>query len=230
MRKALLSACIALASCGGSSGPSLGPETAPTAAQQAGIESVERGLALLAAADTQGSATGGAALLIASSSWTLLAPRTAAASAAPLASEVSALLDGTAQADCAVVGPNSVVWHQCTEGSTTIDGSVSWSPGHVEIDLHMTGTTGTGSFDYAMAGALTVTATTIESDFAVSIRASAGNTTVNAMSHSAIDVQRAAGCITGGTMTTTVSGTNGAASGAVQVVWTGCHAFRVRNG
>src|SRR5262245_30178565 len=82
--------CVSLASlllaCG-SDGPNFGPETTPSAAQQSGINSTEQSLVVLAAADTQGAATAGAAFGLATSSLLLIAPSSNARIAAenPLA-------------------------------------------------------------------------------------------------------------------------------------------------
>jgi hypothetical protein len=61
-------------------------------------------------------------------------------------------------------------------------------------------------------------------------KANANGTQFSETVHSTIDVQIAQGCITTGTLTVTVSGSGtGSVNGAVQVIWTGCHAFKVRN-
>jgi len=77
---------------------------------------------------------------------------------------------------------------------------------------------------------MTVSATAIKGDMTFSGSATVNGTKFTESVHTEIDVQIAQGCITSGTLTVTVSGSGtGAVNGAVQVVWTGCHAFKVRN-
>jgi hypothetical protein len=242
--KGLVHVCFAsllVAACG-SDGPSFGPEITPTAAQQSGVSSTESSLVVLAAADTQGAATAGAAFGFATSSLLLISNSSARAGQdRPFAWPTDGVLDralgralgatGPRADDCAVVGPTSVKWSACTENGFTIDGTVSWGPGHVEVDVKINGTVQGFTFDYEISGNMTVSATAIQGDMTFS-----GNATANGMKfsesvHSQIDVQIAQGCITSGTLTVTVSGSGtGSVNGAVQVVWTGCHAFKVRNG
>jgi hypothetical protein len=234
--KGLVHICLAsllVAACG-SDGPSFGPETTPTAAQQSGVTSTEQGLIVLAGADTQGAATAGAAFGLATSSLILIAPNSSARVGLDraLGHALGHALGVTGQRadDCAVVGPTSVVWSACSEEGFTIDGKVSWGPGHVEVDVKLNGSLQGITFEYEISGNMTVSTTAIEGDMTFS-----GSATVNGMKfsesvHSEIDVQIAEGCVTSGTLTVTVSGSGtGSVNGAVQVVWTGCHAFKVRN-
>jgi hypothetical protein len=224
---------LVLAACG-SDGPNFGPETAPTASQQSGVTSTEQSLVLLASADTQGAATAGAAFGIATSTLLLIAPSSNARVAGnrPIAWPVDRVFSvaGAMADDCAVVGPTSVVWANCAEQGFTIDGSLRWGPGHVELDVKINGAIQGFTFEYAIASDMTVSATAIKGDITYSGSATANDSTFSESVHSEIDVQVAQGCITTGTLTVTVSGSgNGSVNGAVQVVWTGCHAFRVRN-
>jgi hypothetical protein len=229
---------LLVAACG-SDGPNFGPETTPTPAQQSGVTSTESSLVVLAAADTQGAATAGAAFGLATSSLILIAPNSSGRTgqdrpiAWPMLDQALGRALGVAGQradDCAVVGPTSVVWTACSEEGFTIDGKVSWSPGHVEVDVKINGSTQGITFDYEISADMTVSTTAIQADMTF-----AGSATVNGMKfsesvHSEIDVQIAQGCITSGTLTVTVSGSGtGSVNGAVQVIWTGCHAFKVRN-
>jgi hypothetical protein len=64
----------------------------------------------------------------------------------------------------------------------------------------------------------------------LAVTVTTGTTTASENVHWNVDVQLAQGCVTSGTLTVTLSGSgNGAQNGAVQVIWTGCHVFRVRN-
>lgn len=234
--KGLVYVCLAslVAAACGSDTPNFGPETTPTAAQQSGVTSTESSLVVLAAADTQGAATAGAAFGLATSSLLLISPSSNARTAPerPIAWPVDHVFSvaGAMADDCAVVGPSSVVWTNCTEQGFTIDGSVSWGPGHVEVDVTVNGTIQGFTFEYQIAGNMTVSATAIKGDMTFSGKANASGTQFSETVHSTIDIQIAQGCITTGTLTVTVSGSgNGAVNGAVQVVWTGCHAFKVRN-
>jgi len=242
--KGLVHVCLAsllVAACG-SDGPNFGPETTPTAAQQSGVTSTEQNLVVLAGADTQGAATAGAAFGLASTSLLLITPKSSARTGPER--PVDAVLDhalgnalgralgvtGQSADDCAVVGPTSVVWTACSEEGFTIDGKVTWGPGHVEVDVKINGSAQGVTIDYEISGSMTVSTTAIQADMTVS-----GSATVNGMKfsesvHSEVDVQIAQGCITSGTLTVTVSGSGtGSVNGAVQVIWTGCHAFKVRN-
>lgn len=226
-------ACLVVAACG-SDTPNFGPETTPTTAQQSGVTSTEQSLVVLAAADTQGAATAGAAFGLATSSLLLIAPSSNARSAPerPIAWPVDRVFSvaGALADDCAVVGPTSVVWTNCMEQGFTIDGSVTWGPGHVEVDVKVNGTVQGFTFEYEIAGNMTVSATAIKGDMTFSGKANAGGTQFSETVHSTIDIEIAQGCITTGTLTVTVSGSGtGAVNGAVQVIWTGCHAFKVRN-
>jgi hypothetical protein len=226
-------AILLVAACG-SDGPSFGPETTPTAAQQSGVTSTEQSLILLASADTQGAATAGAALGLATSSVLLIAPSSNARTAPerPIAWPVDRVFSvaGAMADDCAVVGPTSVVWTNCTEEGFTIDGSVTWGPGHVEVDVTIHGAIQGITFEYELAGDLTVSATAIKADLTFSGKVNANGTMYSQTVHSTTDLQFAQGCVTTGTLTVTVSGSGmGAVNGAVQVIWTGCHAFKVRN-
>ncbi|MGH2897840.1 MAG: hypothetical protein ACRDMZ_04140, partial [Solirubrobacteraceae bacterium] len=139
-----------MAACG-SDGPNFGPETTPTAAQQSGVTSTEQDLIVLAGADTQGAATAGAAFGFAATSLLLITPSSSARTGPErlvdgvlgnaLGNALGRALGVTGQRadDCAVIGPTSVKWTACTESGFTIDGTVSWGPGHVEIDVKING-------------------------------------------------------------------------------------------
>jgi len=234
----LVHVCIAsllLSACGGDT-PDFGPETDPTSAQQTGITTTEQSLIVFAAADTQGPATASAALGLATSSLLLIQsdqsnrvgigrddswpPNLRRLAAAP-----GALLE-----DCAVVTSNTVVWTNCTQSGFTINGQVSWVPGHVEVDIQIDGTIQGFTFHYGLVGGITVTPTSIKGDMTLTGRASGSGASFSQTVRSQIDVEIADRCITSGTLTVTVSGSgNGSQNGAVQILWTGCHAIRVRN-
>lgn len=225
----LLSAC-------GSDTPDFGAETDATPTQQTGINSTEQSLIVFASADTQGPATASAALGLATSSLLLIASDQSDRASIgrddswpPNLKRLNAL-PGALLEDCAVVTSNTVVWTNCTQNGFTINGMVSWVPGHVEIDIQIDGTSQGFTFHYGLSGGITVTASSITGDMTLTGSASGSGVSFNQTVHSQIDVQIAAGCITSGTLTVTVSGSGtGARNGAVQIIWTGCHAFRVRN-
>ena len=225
----LLSAC-------GSDTPDFGPETDATSTQETGITATEQSLFVFASADTQGPATAGAALGLATSSLLLIASDQADRigigsddSWPPNLRRLNAV-PGAMLEDCAVVTSNTVVWTNCTQNGFTINGMVNWVPGHVEVDIQIDGTIQGFAFHYGLSGGIRVTATSITGDMTLTGSASGSGVTYNQTVHSQIDVQIADECITSGTLTVTVSGSgNGARNGAVQVLWTGCHAFRVRN-
>jgi len=202
-------------------------------AQQSGVTSTESSLVVLAGADTQGAATAGAAFGLATSSLLLISPSTARTAERPIPWSLDQRVfsaTGPLADDCAVVGPASVVWTNCMEEGFTIDGKVTWGPGHVEVDVKINGAIQGITFDYEIAGNMTVSATAIKGDMTFSGSATVNGTKFTESVHTEIDVQIAQGCITSGTLTVTVSGSGtGAVNGAVQVVWTGCHAFKVRN-
>jgi hypothetical protein len=99
------------------------------------------------------------------------------------------------------------------------------------VDLQLSGSSQGVTFDYTLAGNMTVSATAIRGEMTLAVSASAGGNSASQMIDSKIDVQIADRCITRGTLTVTASGSGaGTRNGAVQVVWTGCQMFRVRNG
>jgi hypothetical protein len=219
---------LVLSACGGDSGPSLGPESDPTPTQQTAISTTAQQLALIANANAQGEAAAAAALDFAFSAQALIGPATAARTMLGLSGLPELRLDADG---CEVIGPSSVVWNHCTNNGVTIDGMISWSTGHVDVDIHASGTSGTVTVDYSLTGSVTVSATAVHGDMTVSLAASNGSASYSQKVETQIDVQIANGCISGGTLTVTATGSgNGTRTGAVQVIWSGCNAFRVRNG
>jgi hypothetical protein len=225
----LLSAC-------GSDTPDFGPETDATPTQETGIASTEQSLIVFASADTQGPATAGAALGIAGSALLLIASDQSERlgigrddSWPPNLRRLNAL-PGALLEDCAVVTSNTVVWTNCTQNGFTINGMVNWVPGHVTVDLQIDGAIQGFAFHYALSGGIAVTESSIKGDMTLTASASGSGLTYNQTVHSQIDVQIADECITSGSLIVTVTGSgDGARNGAVQILWTGCHAFRVRN-
>jgi len=228
-----------LGACG-SDGPSFGPEADPTPAQQTTIMSTSEALSTLAMADVQGQAAGVAAIGFALGAQTLIDASSTARSAqrpidaempAPLES-LSATLRRVQRLDCAAASPNSIVWDHCTEqDGTTIDGMISWSPGHVEVDLHITVTSEDLHGTYSLVGSMTVSASAIQSDMTVMLSFSGNGVSFSETIQTKIDVQLSNSCVTSGTLTVTATGSGtGSRSGAVQVVWSGCNMFRVRKG
>jgi len=227
-------ASLVLSGCGGDS-PDFGPETDATPTQETGIASTEHSLIVFASADTQGPATAGAALGLATSSLLLIASDQSdhvginRHDTWPPLRRLNAL-PGALLEDCAVVTSNTVVWTNCTQNGFTINGMVNWDPGHVEVDIQIDGTIQGFAFHYGLSGGIRVTATSITGDMTLTASASGSGLTYNQTVRSQIDVQIADECITSGSLTVAVSGSgNGARNGAVQILWTGCHAFRVRN-
>jgi hypothetical protein len=229
-----------LTACGG--GPNFGPETAPTPAQETAITSTEGSLTTLATVETNGPAAAGAALELVGSATLLIAEPTArvlpdlsAISAIPaLDLRTLSVVHQAPPSDCEVITDTSVTWNHCTEEGITIDGKISWSPGHVEVSLHMTGTQQGASFSYKLDGSMTASASAIQGDMTLAVSATAGGQSANVNVHWDIDVQVVEGCITSGKLTVELNGSGtgpggGSVNGAVQVIWTGCHAFRVRN-
>jgi hypothetical protein len=234
----LVHVCIAslLLSACGSDTPDFGPETDPTSTQETGINATEQSLIVFASADTQGPATASAALGLATSSLLLIASdQSDRASigrdgAWPPNLRRLAALPGAMLEDCAVVTSNTVVWTNCTQNGFTINGMVSWNPGHVEVDIQIDGTIQGFTFHYELSGGMTVTSSSVEGDMTLTGSASGSGVSFSQTVRSQIDIEFNDKCITGGTLTVTVSGSGtGAKNGAVQVIWTGCHAVRVRN-
>lgn len=227
---------LVLCACG-SDGPSFGPAADPTPAQQTAIMSTSQQLSTLAMADTQGAAAGAAAISFALGAQALI-DSSATARALPdqttaraSRSLITALREPP-RLDCAVVTANSIVWNHCSEqDGTTMDGMISWSAGHVDIDLQATTTAGDVHGAFSMAGAMTVSSSAIQSDMTVTLSYSGNGFNFNEKIQTQIDIQIASGCISSGTITVTATGTGtGARNAAVQVVWSGCNTFRVRRG
>jgi hypothetical protein len=233
----LVHVCIAslLLSACGSDTPDFGPETEPTPAQSTGITATEQSLIVFASADTQGPATASAALGLATSSLLLIASDQSGRAGIGQDDEWPpvkrlAALPGAMLEDCAVVTSNTVVWTNCTQSGFTINGMVSWNPGHVGVEIQIDGTIQGFTFHYGLTGGITVTDTSVQGDMTLTGNASGSGVSFNQTVRSQIDIQFDDECITDGTLTVTVSGSGtGAKNGAVQVIWTGCHAFRVRN-
>ncbi len=224
---------VFLSACG-SDGPSFGPAADPTPAQQTVIMSTSRQLATLAMVDVQGAAAGTAAIGFALNAQSLIGTNSTARQTrgVPGPEAVLSALRGPQRVDCAVIQANSIVWDHCTEqDGTTIDGTISWSPGHVDVDLHVTVMSGGVQGTFSVVGSMTVSASEIQSDMTVMLSYSGNGVSFNETIHTQIDVQLNDGCVSGGTMTVTASGSGtGARNGAVQVVWSGCNMFRVRVG
>jgi hypothetical protein len=231
-------ASLLVTACGGD-GPSFGPPAAPTQLQQSAITSTEEGMVTLAAVDVNGPAAGAAALTLVETGELLFEPPDASglggagiiARVAPRLPGVEAMLHRALLAECPVMTPNSIVWDQCILDSLTFDGEISWSTGHVDVDIHIFGSIQGVSLDYTLNSAMTVSSSAIEGDMTVKVSATSGGMKISETLHSEIDVAIADGCITSGTFTATASGSGpGAVSGAVQIVWSGCHMAQVRKG
>lgn len=228
---------LLLAACGGDGGPNLGPETDPTPTQKAAISSTAQDLALIAMADAQGQAAGAAALGFAFEATALLVPTTTTSGRAlPGVEKFAAAVSAVRQAqlvDCEVISSNSIVWNHCTDASTgfTIDGTMSWGPGHVDVDVHVTGSEQGTQLAVSLKGSVTVSSSSIKGDMTISASETGGGSSASETLRSQIDVTLANGCVSSGTLTVTASGSGpGTINAAVQVIWTGCNVFRVRNG
>ncbi|HET7502048.1 MAG TPA: hypothetical protein VFK02_13620 [Kofleriaceae bacterium] len=231
-------ASLLLTACGGD-GPSFGPPTTPTPTQQDAITSTEDGLVTLAAVDVNGPAAGAAALVLVETAQLLFEPAGASglggaggiARVAPRLPGAEAMLQRALLAECPVMNANSIVWDACIQDGITFDGQISWGTGHVDVDLHIFGSLDGVSLDYTLNSSMTVSASAITGDMTVKVSASANGMQITETLHSEIDVTVADGCITSGTFTATASGSGtGSVSGAVQIVWTGCHMAQVRKG
>lgn len=216
-----------------SDGPSFGPAISPTPTQQAAIASSTHYLSQIAHASVEGQAAAGAAIDFASSAPALLESGSTGQLLPDLYRVQVSIDDLTPQVlqfaanDCQVVTDHSVTWNHCQDDSTTINGTMSWSPGHVDVDVHATANSPSLALDYDFSGSMTVSDAAIHSDMTVSFTASTGGHTVTDAIHSQLDVELGAGCIDSGTLTVTETG---AQHRAVQVEWTGCNLFKVRNG
>lgn len=228
---------MAVSACGGSDGPNFGPAIAPTPTQQAAITSSTQYLSQIANASVEGQVAASAAIDFAFAAPALLGVD-ATGQIIPdlyriqvsIDDIATSVLQATADA-CQVVTDHSVTWNQCQDNNATIDGSMSWSPGHVEIDLHATSNSPSLALDYEFSGSMTVSDAAIQSDMTVSYTATSGGQTVTDAIRSQLDVQLASGCIYRGTLTVTETASgSGAHDRAVQVVWIGCNLFKVRNG
>jgi hypothetical protein len=230
-------ASLILTACG-SDGPNFGPETEPTPAQQTVINSTAQHLGTLAMADVEGEAAGAAALEFAFDAQALIDTGSSARQvprlpgAAQLAPTAMPVPDLAQLLDCPVVGSNSIVWNHCTDNNgTTIDGMISWSPGHVDVDLHIAASSQGLQATYSLVGSMTVSAAAIQADMTIMLSYSGNGVNFTETVHTQIDVQITNGCVSSGTLTVTASGSGaGSRSGAVQIVWSGCNAFRVRRG
>lgn len=220
---------VVLSACsGGGDSMNFGPEIAPTPSQQSAIVSNTRSLSAMAQANLSGQAASSAAIDLAFGGPRLLGMSVGIGAAPrPGVPAVAAGPSRLGPDGCEVVTGSSITWTQCQDDGATIDGGMSWSPGHVDLDLHATASGAALQLDYAFTGALTISDTAIEGDTDVSFTASDGAGSHHSAIHTQIDVQVAMGCIYDGTLTVIATGE---ASHALQVVWIGCNMFRVRNG
>jgi hypothetical protein len=230
---------LVVAACGGGYEPNFGPETPATATQRAAIDNTSREFAAIANADLQGQAAAGAAL-----EFALAAPALVNGAIVHPASGLGELdglggRSGIAQLTapaalgaCAVTTANSITWDHCEDqNGVVIDGSLKWSPGHVEIDLHVTGSNGQVQVSWSLTGSMTVSTTALQGDMTVAFDATAGGQHYAQTVRSQIDVQLDHGCIISGTLTVTATGNGqGSVTGAVQVIWSACNKYVVRNG
>jgi hypothetical protein len=207
------------------------PEMAPTSGQQSGITVTEQGLTQLAAVASRGSSVSVAAAGLATSALHLILPEAARRAAlAPTAVPAPAPA-GVLPGACAVVGDGSIVWHKCLDAGFTIDGTIGWGPGRVAIHVDLVGTALGQGFDFTLSGGLAVSPSLLLGDINVSGTASynGGQFTQEVDMH--IDADLVDGCISSGELAVSANGSGaGAKDGAVLVIWTGCHSFRVRNG
>lgn len=230
---------VLVSACGDSTGPKFGPLTAPTPAQQTAIAASSHNLSLIANATTDGQAAASAAINFALTAPSLLPDDSSARTLTEISGLAIEIEDLAAMVllftvdDCQVMTDHSVTWNHCVDGDTTVDGTMSWSAGHVDVDVHATATSQSLTLDYAFSGSLTVSDAAIQGDMMVSFTATTGGQTVSDAIHTQLDVELASGCIYRGTLTVTeteTSSANGAHNRAVQVVWIGCNSFQVRNG
>jgi hypothetical protein len=227
---------LVLAACG-SDGPSFGPPTAPTPQQQTAVTTTTQYLNLMADASGNSEAAASAAISFAITAPALFGSASASAPRPEIAN-VEAALAGLAAvtsrldpSGCEVTTDHSVTWNHCTDNDITLDGSISWSPGHVDVDVHATGAAQGVTIDYSFSGTLTVSATAIDGDMTASYHVTAGAQSASETVHTQIGVTLAAGCVNGGTLTVTATGNGtGTRNVAIQVVWSGCNMFQVRNG
>jgi hypothetical protein len=228
---------MAVSACGGSDGPNFGPAISPTPTQQAAITSSMQYLSQIANASVEGQVAASAAIDFAFAAPALVGVDSTGQIIPDLyrvevsIGDLATLVLQLAADGCQVVTDHSVTWNQCQDDNATIDGTMSWSPGHVEVDLHATSNIPSLALDYEFSGSMTVSDAAIQSDMTVSYTATSGAQTVSDAIRSQLDVELASGCIYRGTMTLTETGSgSGAHNGAVQVVWIGCNLFKVRNG
>lgn len=227
---------LVLAACG-SDGPSFGPPVAPTQQQQTAVTTTTQYLNLIAGASGNSEAAAGAAISFAITAPALFGSAGAAAPRPEVANVEAALAGLTAvvshldPSGCEVVTDHSITWNHCTDNNVTINGSMSWSPGHVDVDLHASGAAQGVTIDYSFTGSLTVSATAIDGDMTASYSVTAGAQSASETVHTQIAVTLASGCVNGGTLTVTATGNGtGTRNVAIQVVWSGCNMFQVRNG
>lgn len=211
-----------LSACGGADGPSLGPETSPTPTQQSAIIRNVDYLSRIAAAEASGESAASAAIGFAFNAHALLGIE----SAVRVAPGLPASPDG-----CAVITDHGATWTSCQNGDTTVDGTMSWSAGDVEISLRATVVAGAAEVHYGFSGSMTASDAAIHGDMTVSFTAADGAGTAGHAIQTQLDVELATGCIYRGTLTATQTGGRVATGDrAMQVVWIGCSLFHVRNG
>src|ERR1051325_6310171 len=135
---------VLVSACGDSTGPKFGPLTAPTPAQQTAIAASSHNLSLIANATTDGQAAASAAINFALTAPSLLPDDSSARTLTEISGLAIEIEDLSAMVllftidDCQVMTDHSVTWNHCVDGDTTVDGTMSWSAGHVDVDVHAT--------------------------------------------------------------------------------------------
>src|SRR5262249_54383313 len=119
--------------------------------------------------------------------------------------ELAAMVLALTPDGCQVVTDHDVTWNHCQDNDATIDGTLSWSSGHIDIDVHATATTASANVDYSFSGSMTVSDAALQADMTIAFTATSGGQTVTNTLHSQLDVQLATGCIYRGTLTVTLA-------------------------
>jgi hypothetical protein len=213
---------LLFAACGDDK-PNYGPELQPTPAQMSAVSAAESSTIGLSNSQTNTDAASTNALNFIGNTMTLLQAGLNATTAMPLLPP---------RVTCGQVRTDGtgVDFPNCTDGTFTINGSITWGGGRVTVALKMTGNASGVNFAYDLNGYLQADAATIKGDVTAAVSATYNGQSASLSIHAMIDVTYANGCINGGTYQVIAHGEGQGASaynGAVRITWSDCHVFTV---
>ena len=259
MPKLLSALSLTIAGCGGSGGNaalsksfSYGPAAAPSASEQSAANSAQSSLTDTASFSSSPDAARGAAVVVFADALAAVALGSASGPLPhPQSGEIQRAIRAAADfSACATLSGGTVTFKNCSQSeggyTVTLDGTISSSGGAVSWNMTggFSGTQNntTAKIDLHQAGAMTVTASTLNghatSDFGGNVSGQGQNVSFGFASAVLVDLtwqSAPSSCVTGGSVevrrvwTQKPSGASGPAfnDAAVKLTWTGCNAVQI---